>query len=46
MLALMLDPMLDSRFKSLWLVISYIGRERACSLVVQYDVGLLLPLLI
>ncbi len=42
MLALMLDP----RFKSLWLVTSYIGHEKASSLVVQYDVGFLLPLLI
>jgi hypothetical protein len=42
MLALMLDP----RFKSLWLVTSYIDPQRASSLVVQYDVGLLLPLLI
>jgi hypothetical protein len=42
MLALMLDP----RFKSLWLVTSDVGREKASTLVVEYDVGLLLPLLI
>lgn len=35
-----------SKVQNLWLVTSYIGRERASSLVVQYDVGFLLPLLI
>jgi hypothetical protein len=42
MLVLMLNP----RFKSLQLVTSYIGHDKTSALVVQYDVGLLLPLLI
>lgn len=42
----MLDLMLDLRVKSLQFVISYIGHERTFTLVTQYDVGLLLPLLI
>jgi hypothetical protein len=42
MLLLMLNP----RFKSLQLVTNYIGHDKTSTLVVQYDVGLLLPLLI
>jgi hypothetical protein len=38
--------MLDPRVKSLQFVINYIGHERTFTLVAQYDVGLLLPLLI
>jgi hypothetical protein len=41
MLALMLDP----RFKCIWLVANYYGREPTSALVKKYDVGLLLPLL-
>ncbi len=42
MLAFILDP----RFKSLQLVINYVGCEVAYALVVQNDEQLLLPLLI
>jgi len=42
MLVLMLNP----RFKSLQLVTNYIGHDKTSALVVQYDVGLLLLLLI
>jgi len=41
MLALMLDP----GFKCIWLVANYYGREPTFVLVKEYDVGLLLPLL-
>jgi hypothetical protein len=40
MLALILDPM----YKSMWLVITYLGHETIIALVANYDEQLLLPL--
>jgi hypothetical protein len=42
----MLVLMFNLRFKSLQLVTNYIGHNKTSALVVQYDVGLLLFLLI
>jgi hypothetical protein len=42
----MLALMLDSRFKNMQFIISYLGRENASTLVSQYDEQLMLPLLI
>jgi hypothetical protein len=40
MLALILDPM----YKSMWLVITYLGFETIIAVVANYDEQLLLPL--
>ncbi len=42
----MLAPMLDPRYKSMHLVITYLGHEVATTLVANYDEQLLLPLLL
>jgi hypothetical protein len=42
----MLALMLDSKFKSMQFITSYLGHENAYTLVVQYDEQLMLPLLI
>jgi hypothetical protein len=42
MLALMLDP----RFKSFHLVSSYVGKEQGVSIVQEYDMGALYPILV
>ncbi len=38
--------MLDPRLKGLHLIISYVGHENSINLVVDYDLQLLLPLLL